>query len=208
MSLLSGGFSLTRYRIEPIPGRIDPDEIFGAIRRHGFVDIEATAEQSSVGWVDVSDMFDLDFSRVGPWVGDYIVLGLREDTRQVSGSLVKKYLSLEVRKLIDARRGRPLSPRDRRELKDQVEYGLRERIPPTSRFAAVVWNTRLSEVWLAATGKRWRDVFEDLFTGTFDLFPVIQAPPLAAGSLVSEVSVDDLMDLAPTRLAGIVERGK
>ncbi|MBU1740325.1 MAG: hypothetical protein KKC37_02190, partial [Proteobacteria bacterium] len=68
----------------------------------------------------------------------------------------------------------------------------------------VVWDTDTGDIFLGAAIAKWRQVFEDLFINTFDLIPILQAPPLAAARLDPERDLGALDRLAPANLARVV----
>jgi len=207
MSLLTGSFSLSRYRLDQEP----LDGVFSQVRdlvaRFAFVDIEDSDAETSVGWVDAADPYDPGFNRLGINVGPFIVLGLRQDARTVSPALLKKYTELEARRLQAERPERPLTTLHRREVRDRTLARLRGRLPAATKVVHVVWDTDKGDIFLGAATAKWRQIFEELFLDTFDLMPILQAPPLAATRLDPEWSPDDLDRLTPANLAQVVGDG-
>ncbi len=200
MSLLDGSFALSRYRLEQDPPAEFWPDIRDRVGRFTLRDLEETGAEQGLGWVDAADPFGPNGP--GPSLGPFVVLGLRHDTRVVPPAVLRRYLEL-------ARRARPADkpapPSALKDLKDRVGAELRRRMPVTTRVVQVVWDTDTGVIWLGAATNKWRQMFEDLFIKTFDLIPVLQAPPILAGRLRPDWHEDDLLRLTPANLARIVE---
>jgi hypothetical protein len=199
MSLHDGTFALSRYRLDQDP----PPELWPRVKdlvgRFALTDLEETGAEQGLGWVDAADPFGPDGS--GTSLGPFVVLGLRHDTRVVPPAVLRRYLEL-------ARRAGPsggsAAPGAVKDLKDRVGAELRRRMPVTTRVVQVVWDTDTGVIWLGAATTKWRQMFEDLFVKTFDLIPILQAPPILAGRLRPDWTEDDLLRLTPANLAQIV----
>ncbi|MBW2624207.1 MAG: recombination-associated protein RdgC, partial [Deltaproteobacteria bacterium] len=175
MSLLKGSVNLTRYHIaDEYPDLLD--EILTArIRANAFKDIEATADEESVGWVGILDWFDTEFQTHHLVFGDTIGLAVRMDQRQVSPSMVNRYLSL-AEAGIKKKSGNVPSVKDRRGLKDRIRYDLLARVPVTTKVTEICWLKDRKEIWLGATGVKERERFEELWRKTFGLGLVMKVP--------------------------------
>jgi hypothetical protein len=156
----------------------DPrDTAFGeALATRRFRTIEnAASEEVSAGWVtpadptgDTFDLEDLD-GGVGTW------LRFRIDKKV----LPKKWLQIH-RDAAEKSRGKKLSARERRELKDDLAEKLLPRVLPAITLVdALLFHDR-KLVQLFATGKGARETFTKLFFETFGE-PLHRASPLQCG---------------------------
>lgn len=156
----------------------DPrDAAFGeALATRRFRTIEnAASEEVSAGWVtpadptgDSFDLEDLD-GGVGTW------LRFRIDKKV----LPKKWLQIH-RDAAEKSRGKKLSARERRELKDDLAEKLLPRVLPAITLVdALLYHDRRL-VHLFATAKGARETFTKLFFETFAT-PLQRANPLVCG---------------------------
>ncbi len=153
------------------------DAAFGeALATRRFRTIEnAASEEVSAGWVtpadptgDSFDLEDLD-GGAGTW------LRFRIDKKV----LPKKWLQIH-RDAAEKTRGKKLSARERRELKDDLAEKLLPRVLPAITLVdALLFHDR-ALVQLFATGKGARETFTKLFFETFGV-PLHRASPLQCG---------------------------
>ncbi|MBL9079647.1 MAG: recombination-associated protein RdgC [Planctomycetes bacterium] len=135
----------------------------------------AASEEVSVGWVtpkdptgDSFDLEDLD-GGAGTW------LRFRIDKKV----LPKKWLQIH-RDAAEKARGKKLSARERRELKDDLTEKLLPRVLPNITLVdALLFHDRRT-VMLFATSKTARESFTKLFFDSFTL-PLERANPLRSG---------------------------
>ncbi|HEU4418603.1 MAG TPA: recombination-associated protein RdgC [Planctomycetota bacterium] len=156
----------------------DPrDEAFAtALEKRRFRTIEtAASEEVSVGWVTprdpTGDSFaweDLD-GGTGTW------LRFRIDKKV----LPKKWLQIH-RDAAEKTRGKRLSARERRELKDDLAGKLLPRVLPTINLVDALLFHEQKLVLLFATGKGAREAFGKLFFETFTV-PLERSNPLQCG---------------------------
>jgi hypothetical protein len=147
-----------------------------ALAKHRFRTIEnAASEEVSAGWVTpvdpTGDSFapeDLD-GGTGTW------LRFRIDKK----TLPKKWLQIH-RDVAEKSRGKRLSARERRELKDDLTEKLLPRVLPTIQLIDALLHHEKRTVQLFATSKSAREVFGKLFFETFGV-PLERATPLLAG---------------------------
>lgn len=160
-------------------GRLpDPrDEAFAAgLAKARFRTIEdAASEEVSIGWVTpgdpTGDSFEPDdmVAGLGTW------LRVRIDKK----SLPRKWLAIH-RDVAEKQRGRKLSARERRELKDDLMEKLLPRVLPTVTFVDALLYPDRKLVLLFAGGKSVREGFGKLFFESFGL-PLERADPLLLG---------------------------
>jgi DNA recombination-dependent growth factor C len=147
-----------------------------ALANRRFRTIEhAASEEVSIGWVTPADptgntfaLEDLD-GGIGTW------LRVRIDKK----TMPKKWLQIH-RDAAEKERGKKLSARERRELKDDLTEKLLPRVLPTITLvnALLFHDKRL--VLLFATSKTAREAFGKLFFESFGV-PLERANPLQSG---------------------------
>ena len=172
MGFLSASTSFVRYRVlEEVPGGLWaqlPDKL----REYAFQDIDHTSDERSFGWVSIDNMLDITLSETPPFKGEFAAFALRLDTRRISPAVFKKHYQLALEELTASmkEKGTPFVGRDRKkELKDQVKLKLLGRTLPVPAVFDVVWNIQNNRVALASTQDKIKQLFEDLFTQTFQL---------------------------------------
>ena len=172
MGFLSASTSFVRYRVlEEVPGDLWtqlPDKL----REYGFQDIDHTSDERSFGWVSIDNMLDSTLSETPPFKGEFAAFALRLDTRRISPAVFKKHYQMALEELTASlkEKGTPFVGRDRKkELKDQVKLKLLGRTLPVPAVFDVVWNIQNNRVALASTQDKIKQLFEDLFTQTFQL---------------------------------------
>ena len=172
MGFLSASTSFVRYRVlEEVPGDLWT-QIPDKLREYCFQDIDHTSDERSFGWVSIDNMLDSTLSETPPFKGEFAAFALRLDTRRISPAVFKKHYQMALEELTASlkEKGTPFVGRDRKkELKDQVKLKLLGRTLPVPAVFDVVWNIQNNRVALASTQDKIKQLFEDLFTQTFQL---------------------------------------
>jgi DNA recombination-dependent growth factor C len=179
LGILSASVSLTRYRIvEKVPDNLWPN-IPDLLIKHSFQEIENSAEERSFGWTCLDDMLDTNWETAAPKKGSYLTFALRLDTRRVPPAVLKKHYTLELEKLKNSmqEQGKKfVSKEQKKELKDQVRLKLLAKTLPVPAQFDVFWNVGNNRVYLASTTDKIRQMFEELFTQSFELHLEAQDP--------------------------------
>ena len=151
-------------------------EFAAALANRRFRTIEhAASEEVSIGWVTAVDPTGDSFAAEDMDAGLATWVRLRIDKKQ----LPRKWLMIH-RDVAERERGRKLSARERRELKDDLADKLLPRVLPTVNFVDVLLFADRKTAVLFATGKSVREAFGKLFFETFAL-PLERADPLLLG---------------------------
>ncbi len=185
MGILSSSVSLTRYRIV---GDI-PDEFWSEIpdrlKKYKFRDIDQSTDERSFGWTSFDDMLDTSWSLSTPHKADYLAFALRLDTRRIPPAVMKKHFRLaldQARKELEAKGQKFISRDQKKEIKENVTIRLFARTLPIPAVFDVVWDTAGSLVYLGSTSPKIKELFQDLFTNTFELHPEPQTPYFKAAA--------------------------
>ncbi|MCA8944089.1 MAG: recombination-associated protein RdgC [Planctomycetes bacterium] len=155
--------SVVTYFVDGKIPAITSDDFTAALANHRFRTIETAAnEESSIGWVSAGDptgdsfeVEDLDLD-LGVW------LRVRVDKKKLPAAWLQIHRATAERSA-----GRPLSVRERRELKEDLCERLLPRTLPSVQFIDALWLPKQSRVLLFSTSKSVREEFEKLFFKTF-----------------------------------------
>jgi len=199
----SGGF--TRYRIVgDVPTqtlREAPDRL----KKYAFTDIDHSTEERSFGWVALEDYLDTEWRSAPPEKGHFLAFSLRLDTRRVSPAVLKKHLRLAIdaEKATMKDSGKAFVSKDRKkEIAERVKLSLMARALPIPAVFEAVWNTIDHVVWLCSTNAKVLELFDDLFTMTFELHLEPQTPAYLAERLIGANRATAIEQLEPSHFAG------
>jgi len=160
---------MTRYRVlEEPPETLTDEYITERLTKNAFVDIEHAPEERSLGWVEFLNHLDCNFNPATYRFGGMLVFTLRLDTRKVPGKTVSRYYAIREAQVIEQTGRRPNS-RSKRQLKEAVQSELLQRALLSTELMEAAWLFRENELWLAATGEKRRETFEELWSRTFGL---------------------------------------
>lgn len=142
-------------------------EFYELMQAHRFRSIErAASEEVSAGWVTpadpTGDSFDLDSMAAG----SHWWLRFRVDAKKLPASK----LQMEVANA-ERTRGKRLSSRERRELKDDLHEKLLPGILPRTQFVDVLVHRDLHTALLLSTSKAARETFGKLAKDSFGFTP-------------------------------------
>ena len=202
MSFLKSSTSFTRFRIvDEIPA-----DLWAAVpvklRQFAFQDIDEIPEERSFGWVNFDDMLDTAWRLSPPEKAEYLVFSLRVDTRRIPPAVLRKHTRIALQEEEQRIRefGKKFVARERKkEIAEQVKLRLRGRFLPIPSEFQVVWNTQTAKIYLASTQGKLIELFQDLFTRTFDLHIEQMLPYGLALSLLGEDVSTRLDEVEATR---------
>ncbi len=157
----------------PNPG----DEAFAAaLHKRRFRTIESAAsEEISAGWITPLDPTGDSFTAEDMDAGNCTWLRIRIDKKQ----LPRRWLQLH-RDVAEKAKGKKLSAKERRELKDDLMDKLLPRILPTINMVDALLYHERKTVVLLNTSKAVGETFQKLFFESFQL-PLESADPLTIG---------------------------
>lgn len=188
MGLIKGTLSLTRYRVKEEPPETLTDEyLTERLTKNAFVDIEHAPEERSLGWVEFMNHLDSNFNPANYRFGGLLSFTLRLDTRKLSGKAVGRYYAIREAQYME-KTGRKPNSVAKKELKDVVKSELMRRTLLNTELMEVAWLYQENEIWLAATGEKRRETFEELWGRTFGLslqmlVPITTGLEVLSGSL-------------------------
>ncbi|MGM0578952.1 MAG: hypothetical protein ACQEXJ_24735 [Myxococcota bacterium] len=170
MGALSGGITTSAYYVDGDLPKDFRDRFVEALNSRRFQDIEVESDQEeSLGWVNLADPFDTDFAVEKILFNDYLMAGLRQDTLRIPGAVFKLHLRRALADYLQTTGKAKASKADEEEVRDHLEKQLRKRVLPGIKIHEFVWNIERGEVWLFTANKRVNEMFQDIFTDTFDV---------------------------------------
>lgn len=159
------------------------------LRSKRFLSIErAASEETSIGWVTpgdpTGDTFELeDLDAGGCWW-----LRFRMDAKKLPASKLQMEITAHERT-----RGKRLSARERRELKDHLHEQLLPGILPRTTFVDVVLSSDRKRALVLSSSKKAREAFTELVNGSFGFYPEPVAPGVLAGRMIGDDKVAKLI---------------
>lgn len=202
MSLIKGNLSLTRYLVLDDHPDLTDEFIGERLRKNALMDIESTAEEESIGWVEVLEPMQTEFGELTFSFGMVKAMGFRIDTRKVPAKMVKKYFAMAEEKAENLSE-KPLTAEDKRLLKAKVKQDLLARMPVTTDVYEVCWLPEEKEVLLAATGKKKREYFEDLWRRSFGMSLLMKIPIVLADIMLpKDMDPEILSRISSSALVG------
>jgi DNA recombination-dependent growth factor C len=203
MGALKGSISVRRYTVlDKLPDDARRKLLKG-IRAHLFTPIDPRSElDRSVGWVSMLDSENVDLQPNDLFAvaegGEQLRLSLRIDVLKPSGADVRRQVNTRALAL-EAKEGRPLSKRERRELKAVVIAELRLRTPPRVRVVDVVWNLDTRRIYFWSQVKSVNEGFLDLFVRSFGMKLEVEGPSRWAQAAVGKKLLAGLEPTAELR---------
>lgn len=166
------------------------------IAAHRFRTIEnAASEETSFGWVTPEDPSGDSFSLEDMDAGSATWLRLRFDVKKLPAEQLRMHLAAAKRA-----KGKSLTSRERRELKDDLIEKLLPRVLPSTRNVDALLFADKRLLLVFATGKSQLDAFTSTFTASFGDLGLVR---LTAGTrAIAKHSLATVNKLAPTRFPG------
>ena len=206
MGLLAASGGFTRYRIVGEADKQILREAPERLKKYAFVDIDGTADERSFGWTAFEDYLDSEWHSAPPEKGHYMAFSLRLDTRRISPAVFKKHLrlALDIEKQQQMQgEGKAFLSKDRKkEIAERVKLSLMSRALPIPAVFEVVWNTIDQVIWLCSTNGKVQELFEDLFTMTFELRLEPQTPAFLAERILGVERALAIEHLEPSQFGG------
>lgn len=200
MGFMNSSSSFSRfYVLDPVPDSLW-SELPDRLKKHAFSDIDDLPEKQAFGWVNFDDMLDSQWELSSPHKGSFFAFSLRLDTRRIPSGVIKKHLTLALRKeeKTNENNNKKYTSRERKkEIKDQVMLWLLKRFLPVPGEFNILWMPEKNEVWFASTECKMIDIFMEFFLITFDLHLEQLTPFSLASSMLNEIHQVSLEKIEP-----------
>jgi recombination associated protein RdgC len=197
MPALKGSLTYARFFVEGEPPKDFREKYMRAIRLRAMQPLEAdddAAERS--GWCAIGEPFDLDLHYDGVFYNNFINLGFRTDRWSIPGPLLRTRVR-EAESAYLLKRGRErLSRSEKAEIKQLVARKLRKQFVPTTRHTDLSWSLEDGVVRFFSQSVRPTATMLELFTKTFGLKLLPEAPY----TLAARLGLDNAEEQAWARL--------
>lgn len=204
MGFLNASSSFTRFSIvDPVPEQLWAD-IPDLLKKGALLDIDELPEMEAKGWTCFDDYLDTQWVTASPHKGEYLAFTLRIDTRRIPAGVIRKHVTLALKKekLANLAQGKTYISKERKkEIKEQVTLRLRQRFLPVPAEINVAWSIRKNEVWLASVQNKVIELFMQLFLDTFQLHLQQLTPSALAIQLMGEGQVETIDRIEATVFA-------
>ncbi len=187
MGILANTVSCCQFRVVGTPPEQDFVSWAGdCLTRHAFQNIEHSAEELSIGWVQLDDLESADFSDPQVFAREcFLTFTLRRDRRRVPAGLFKAHLERAEQEFLAANPGLRRVPKPRREeLREAVRGALLVKTLPTPTTFDAVWDTEKGILTLATLNGQVIEQFENLFKTTFEGLRLVVIHPFARAQAV------------------------
>ena len=204
MGFLNASSSFTRFSIvDPVPEQLWAD-IPDLLKKGALLDIDELPEMEAKGWTCFDDYLDTQWVTASPHKGEYLAFTLRIDTRRIPAGVIRKHVTLALKKekLANLAQDKTYISKERKkEIKEQLTLRLRQRFLPVPAEINVVWSIRKNEVWLASVQNKVIELFMQLFLDTFQLHLQQLTPSALAIQLMGEGQVETIDRIEATVFA-------
>jgi hypothetical protein len=184
MPALKGSLSYARFFVDGEPPEDFRERYMKAIRLRvmkPLVADEDALERS--GWCAIGDPFELELRYDNCFYNSFLNLGFRTDRWAIPGPLLKTRLREAEQAYLDKKGRERLSKRERAELKEVVARKLRKQFVPNMRMTDFSWALEEGVVRFFSQSAKPALAMSDLFTKTFGLKLVPEAPYTLANRL-------------------------
>jgi DNA recombination-dependent growth factor C len=199
MGLIKGNPTVSRYRLLTAPESLTDEFIQEKLKRHKFVDIENSAEEDSLGWVEIFDHLATEFNPASFKFGGFLAFTVRLDSRKLSSKILNRdYHYKEIEFLNQV--GRKPNSVKKREIKESLRQELLRRTLLNTDLLEVLWLMKEQEIWLSGAGEKNRLLFEELWERTFGLAVRLLVPITMGLEIVPKELGGSLLSSGPCSL--------
>jgi recombination associated protein RdgC len=184
MPALRGSLTYARFFVE---GEVPDDfreRFMRSIRHRAMKPLEPDEEDlERSGWCRVGEAFELDLGYEDVFYNEYLNLGFRTDRWVVPGPMLRAKMR-EAEAAYLAKKGREkMSRNEKKELKELVSRRLRRQLSPATRMADLSWSLGDGIVRFFNHSPKSAGLMTELFTRTFNLKLIPEAPYTLAARL-------------------------
>lgn len=210
MGILGNTVSLCQFIVDGVP---PSDQIAswagGRLQEKAFRSIEQSAEEESIGWVDLLDFHSSDFSLEQSYSKDrYLCFSLRRDQRRLPAALVRRGVKERSDQFLQEHPGLKRVPKGKKEeILDLVRGQLLARTFPVPATYDAVWDLKTGRISLTTLNAKIIEIFEQLFKTTFEGSRLRMIHPLGrADALLDEAGQQTLEKLDQASSDSVVDQ--
>lgn len=171
---------ITLEGMDKIPNQAELFELISAgLAKHAFCPIDQSAEEKSIGWVQLENSDDTDFSNPNTWQRDgFLAFSMRQDLRKISTAVLRRQLDKLSAEFLEQNPGLKRVPKARREeLREMAKLDLLTKTLPIPSTVDLVWDVAANRILLTSISPKVIDQFSALFLDSFPgLRPVLLTP--------------------------------
>lgn len=210
MGFLSPSASICHFQVS---GALQQPDLQAHIQeqlaREGFRSIEQSADELSVGWVELDDFEASSFENPAScWRDGKVCFSLRQDRRRVPSALLKRQVGQLCDKFLTEKPSLNRVPKGELEqIRDRARSLLMARTLPTPSCYDVVWDLERQQLRLCSLSQKVVETFLGLFHQTFsDLRLQLIHPMARAASLLAEPQQERLQQLNQAQSDSVLEQ--
>ena len=192
MGILNNSVSICQFQVQGnLPATDTATWIGAALAKNGFKSIEATSEELSFGWVQLTDFQESGFNGAHTFEHQhYFAFSLRRDQRKLPTAVVKPYIQkTEEDWLAQNPKFKRVPKAQREDLRDAVRSSLFAKTLPIPSIFDVVWDTKNNLVSFSSLSTGAVDLFMEEFRKTFDGLRLVPIHPMARAAQVIDASL-------------------
>lgn len=202
MGLMGNTVSIVQMQIvegdlPPLEGRYE--WVREQLLRQRFIDIKESAEETSVGFVELHNPACSEFIRPDSfWLGDHIAFTIRQDVRRIPGAVLQEELQKAANLWLERNPAMTRVPKGVREdLKEATRLKLLAKTLPVPAIFDVAWHTETGTITIGSTSKKSLDLFDQLMRKAFpDLRIRLITPYDRALEIAKDLDLEDAMKAA------------
>ena len=181
MPALRGSLTYARFFVSEDDGAKIPEDFrekfMRAIRLRAMKPLEPDEEDlERSGWCKLGEPFELELRYDDVFTTEYIALGFRTDRWQIPSSMMKARLREAEAAYLEKKGREKMGRKERAELKEMVAKKLRRQTAPATRVVDLVWSVDDGIVRFFSHSPKAAGFMMELFTKTFGLKLVPEAP--------------------------------
>jgi hypothetical protein len=203
VAALRGSLTYARFYVDGQPPDDFRERFMRAIRLRAMRPLEPDEEDlERSGWCKIGEPFSLELSYDDVFVTSFVNLGFRTDRWAIPGAMLRRHAK-EAEAAYLTKKGRErLTRKEKAELKLLVAKKLRQKTAPATRMVDLSWSLEEGLVRFFSHAAKPAGLMMELFTKTFGLTLVPEAPyTLAARIGLDKAQERAWQDLDATLLA-------
>lgn len=184
VSALRGSLTYTRFYVDGEPADDFRERFMRSIRLRAMRPLEPDDEDlERSGWCKLGEPFSTELSYDDVFFTSFINLGFRTDRWMIPGAMLKRHTK-DAEAAYLAKKGRErLTRKEKSELKLLVGKKLRRSLSPATRAVDLSWSLEEGIVRFFSHSAKPAGVMQELFTKTFGLKLIPEAPYTLAARL-------------------------
>ena len=184
MPALRGSLTYARFFVAGDVPEDFREKYMRAIRLRAMKPIEPDDEElERSGWCKVGEPFEIELRYEDVFYNEYVNLGLRTDKWRLPASILKQRLRGAEAAYLEKKGRERLGRAEKTELKEMVSRKLRKQTSPATRMIDLSWSMNEGVVRFFSHAEKAGAQMMEIFTKTFGLRLVPEAPYTLAARL-------------------------